>query len=237
MRFVFILVKSVLALDSQPTAGGGGEMERCVSTEKKELPHVQHQQAFSIYFFLEGLGFIEIVKGLGANNVLGETFWAKRFGRKFFFWNHILHLGLGAGQGWAGLGWAGGWAGAGWLAGLGWAGLGWAGLGLLGRKYAGLLGWAAGLLGWGGGGNLGWAGLGWAGVGWVGWCGLGCWAAGLGCVSNPETEIGLFENETEVGLFANGKLRLHRKKKLPDGQQQQAISIYFFLEGLGFRGL
>ena len=25
------------------------------------------------------------------------------------------------------------------------------------------------------------------------------------------------------------------KKKLPDGQQQQAISIYFFLEGLGFR--
>ena len=70
------------------------------------------------------------------------------------------------------------------------------------------------------------------------WAGLlGCWAAELGCVSNPETEIGLFENETEVGLFENGKLRLHRKKKLPDGQQQQAISIYFFLEGLGFRGL
>ena len=54
-------------------------------------------------------------------------------------------------------------------------------------------------------------------------------------MSNPETEIGLFENETEVGFFENGKLRLHRKKKLPDGQQQQAISIYFFLEGLGFR--
>ena len=43
--------------------------------------------------------------------------------------------------------------------------------------------------------------------------GLGCWAAGLGCVSNPETEIGLFENEPEVGLFENGKLRLNRKKK------------------------
>ena len=37
----------------------------------------------------------EIVKGLGANNVLGEsfgrnvlgeTFWAKRFGRKFWAW-------------------------------------------------------------------------------------------------------------------------------------------------------
>ena len=25
------------------------------------------------------------------------------------------------------------------------------------------------------------------------------------------------------------------KNELPDGQQQQAISIYFFLEGLGFR--
>ena len=84
-------------------------------------------------------------------------------------------------------------------------------------------------MGWGGLGGLVWVGrLGWAaGL-------LGCWAAGLGCVSNPETEIGLFENETEVGLFANGKLRPHRKKNLPDGQQQQAISIYFFLEGLGF---
>ena len=85
-------------------------------------------------------------------------------------------------------------------------------------------------MGWGGLGVGGWA----AGLGcWAAGL-LGCWAAGLGCVSNPETEIGLFENETEVGLFANGKLRLHRKKNLPDGQQQQAISIYFFLEGLGF---
>ena len=57
------------------------------------------------------MGFIEIVKGLGANNVLTETFWAKVLGETFwavFFWNHILHLGLGAG-----LGWAGGWAGLG----------------------------------------------------------------------------------------------------------------------------
>ena len=159
--------------------------------------------------------------------------------------------------GWTGLGWAGlGWWGVGALFSLentnelGWAGLGWPGLawpGLAGLGWAGL-GWAA----W-----LGWVGLGcWAaGLGCVsnpeteiglfengGWFIrdwtarlLGCWAAGLGCVSNPETEIGLFENETEVGLFENGKLRLHGKKKLPDGQQQQAISIYFFLEGLGFR--
>ena len=92
-------------------------------------------------------------------------------------------LGLGLGLGlWL---WAGR-AGLGWGAGLGWAGLGWA---------------------------LGWAGLGWAGLERCVWAGLlGCWAAGLGCVSNPETEIGLFENETEVGLFGNGKLRLHRKK-------------------------
>ena len=47
---------------------------------------------------------------------------------------------------------------------------------------------------------------------------LGCWAAGLGCVSNPETEIGLFEMERKLVLFDDGKLRLHRKKKLQDGQ-------------------
>ena len=71
--------------------------------------------------------------------------------------------------------------------------------------------------------NLG-AGL-WA-VGWLrGWnSGPGGWA---------ETEIGLFANETEIGLSANGKVCLHRQNELPDGQQPQAISIYFFLEGLG----
>ena len=35
-------------------------------------------------------------------------------------------------------------------------------------------------------------------------------------------------------LFENGKVCV-RKNELPDGQQQQATSIYFFLEGLGFR--
>ena len=99
----------------------------------------------------------EIVKGLGANNVLGETFWPKRFGRKFCFLNHILHLGLGAGLGWAG------------RPGLvaGWAGLGWRGLEL-----------GAGGAGWGGGWGWGWAGRLGAGVGWLaaGWAGLGGWA-------------------------------------------------------------
>ena len=47
----------------------------------------------------------------------------------------------------------------------------------------------------------------------AGLAGLDLGAAGLGWGS-PETEIGLCEN---------------------NGQQQQAISIYFFLEGLGFR--
>ena len=57
---------------------------------------------------------------------------------------------------------------------------------------------------------------------WAGWAGFGSgraelWAGlgGLGWGS-PETEIGVFDN---------------------NGQQQQAISIYFFLEGLGFRVL
>ena len=85
-------------------------------------------------------------------------------------------------------------------------------------------GWA-----WGFGDGLGWAGLGWelvAGlaVGWLAW-------AGLGWVGNLETEIGVFEIETEIGLFENGMVCLHRKNELPDGQQQQAITIYFFLEG------
>ena len=44
-------------------------------------------------------------------NVLGETFWAKVLGESFFFWNHILHLGLGAGLGWAGRLGAGEWGG------------------------------------------------------------------------------------------------------------------------------
>ena len=50
-----------------------------------------------------GSGFIEIVKGLGANK-----FRAKRFDRKFLFANLSLGIGglaagLGAGLGWAGL--------------------------------------------------------------------------------------------------------------------------------------
>ena len=56
---------------------------KLVFQRKNELPVCQQQQAISIYFFLEGLGFralgfgfIEIVKGLGAYKS-----WAKRFDR------------------------------------------------------------------------------------------------------------------------------------------------------------
>ena len=52
-------------------------MERLCPDLKKRFPDGQQQQAISIYFFLEGLGFkglIEIVKGLGANNVSTESF-------------------------------------------------------------------------------------------------------------------------------------------------------------------
>ena len=39
--------------------------------------------------------------------------------------------------------------------------------------------------------------------------------------------------ETEIGLLENGEVVSRPgKKSFPDGQQQQPISIYFFLEGL-----
>ena len=62
---------------------------------------------------------IEIVKGLGANNVLTES----------FFLEPHFESGAGCWAGWRG------WAGLGW-AGLGWAGQceGWAGLGLAGSE-------------------------------------------------------------------------------------------------------
>ena len=68
---------------------------------------------------------------------------------------------------------------------------------------------------------------------WVGGLGVGGSGAGAGAGlaagwGSPETEIGLFENGNIV-------TRPHRKYELSNGQQQQAISIYFFLEGLGFR--
>ena len=84
-----------------------------------------------------------------------------------------------------------------------------------GLKTAPELGWAAGGAGWG-----------WAVGGWVGLAGAGAawWWVGLGWAG-----LGL-----AVDLFENGKVCLHRTNELPDCQQQQAISIYFFLEGLGF---
>ena len=44
-----------------------------MSPPKKSFRIGQQQQVISIYFILEGLGFIEIVKGLGAK-VLTESF-------------------------------------------------------------------------------------------------------------------------------------------------------------------
>ena len=113
-----------------------------------------------------------------------------------------------------------GWLGLGWVD---WAGLGCAGLG---PGFLNLgLGW--GLGGWAGWApKLGWAGLGWAGLGWAGLGWLGGWAI---------LKRKLVFSKIEIGLFENGKVCLHRKNKLPDDQQQQAISIYFFLEGLGFK--
>ena len=191
---------------------------------------------------LGGLGWA----GLGTGPGLG---WPMR--RVHRAAGRLGWLGLG-GLGWAGLGWAGlGWAGLGWaavtVAAVGWAGLGWAGLGSAGLGWAGLgwaglgwagLGWAGSAwagLGWAGLGSagLGWAGPGWAGLGWagLGWAGLGLgWLGGWAILKRK-----LVYSKIEIGFFENGKVCLHRKNKLPDDQQQQAISIYFFLEGLGFR--
>ena len=144
--------------------------------------------------------------GLGANNVLTESF-VRKFWAVFLLEPHFESgAGCWAGLGWEeGLGWPGpglGWAGLGCWAGLGWAG-GWAGAGWAGLGWAGLgagLAWAAlrkffwttfCIWGWvqGEGAGLAWAGLGagrgWAGlaglfvgaVGGLGWAGLG-WAVG-----------------------------------------------------------
>ena len=79
-------------------------------------------------------GFIEIVKGLGANNVLTESLDRNVLCETLSFANHVLGIAGGGllGGCWAaaGLGGAGGWAGLG----LGWAGLGWAGLGWAGQS-------------------------------------------------------------------------------------------------------
>ena len=54
------------------------------------------------------------------------------------------------------------------------------------------------------------------------------WGWGWGWAGCPEAETGLLENVK--GCVPT------EKNVLPDGQQQQAISIHVFLEGLGFRG-
>ena len=114
-------------------------------------PDTEEFRGFESFFFrfvgcgesnVQSSGFIEIVKGLGAKNVLTETFWPKvltetfwpkalteSFDRKFYK-EPCFEFG-GPGLGCAGLG----------CLGLGWAGLGWAGLGLEMGCGAGL-GWA-----------------------------------------------------------------------------------------------
>ena len=87
------------------------------------------------------LGFIELVKCLGAKNVLTES-----FDRTFWqvsFLNLVSELVSRE-------------AGLGWDLGLGFPGLGWLGWARLGAEA-----------GWLGRGRAGWAGLGWAGVLWL----------------------------------------------------------------------
>ena len=156
--------------------------------------------------------YIEIVKGLGAK-VLTETFWAKRFGQFFFLEPHF-ESGAGCWAGWSwrlgGGGWAvgvGRWGLGGWAAG---SGADWAGAGL-GQPRNGLLGLGAGgpEVGPGGGPGRGRAMGGLGGLGWV-------------------------AQKRKLVYSKMATLCPDRKYELSNGQQQQAISIYFFLEGLGF---
>ena len=62
-----------------------------------------------------------------------------------------------------------------------------------------------------------------AGLG-LGW--LGCGLPGAGADTTLKRKLACLKME---------RLRSNRKNQLPDGQQQQAISIYLFLESLGFR--
>ena len=176
----------------------------------------------------------------------------------------LVHQEGGGGGGWGlGLG-AGNWVGAegwGWGLGRGWGRAGGWGRGggsdLVGFKTetglvrglgGGGLGLGAGAGGWG----LGLGGLG-AGAGVGARWGLA--GAGGSDLVGFKRKLVLLENgevvscavglgwarssgfETEIGLLENGEVVPRPEKRFPDGQQQQTISIYFFLEGLGFRGL
>ena len=65
------------------------------------------------------------------------------------------------------------------------------------------------------------AGLG----GWLGWASSGAGLAGLGGWATLKRKLVYSKMERCVST---------EKIQLPDGQQQQAISIYFLLEGLRF---
>ena len=72
---------------------------------------------------------------------------------------------------------------------------------------------------WGAGAGWGW---GWAGLGW-GWAVAG--GLGLGCVV-------YLKMKRKLGYSKMERCVSPEKNELPHGQQQQAISIHFFLEGL-----
>ena len=86
--------------------------------------------------------------------------------------------------------------------------------------------------------GLGWVGLGagaglGVGLGW-GWARLGGWATLKRKLVSSKMKRNLIHSKMERCVSTE-------QHELPDGQQQQAISIYFFLEGfrvfgfLGFR--
>ena len=80
------------------------------------------------------------------------------------------------------------------------------------------------------------------GLGWRGWAGLWGWVGvgggpglGAGPGSGAWAWLGWAALKRKLVYSKMATLCPNRKYELSNGQQQQAISIYFFLEGLGFR--
>ena len=138
---------------------------------------------------------------------------------QFFFWNHILHLGWVLGR----------------VKGLGWPGLGLGRVRATGLPAPRRLRWAAG------------SGADWAGAGLGqprnGLLGLGAGGPEVGPGGGPGRGramgglggLGWAAQKRKLVYSKMATLCPDRKYELSNSQQQQAISIYFFLVGLGFR--
>ena len=68
----------------------------------------------------------------------------------------------------------------------------------------------------------------------AGWAGPGGWAGWLGGWATLKRKLVYSKMKRNLIYSKMERCVSTEKHELPDGQQQQAISIYFFLGGLGF---